>query len=133
MIAVDTNVIAALYLTSPHSAAAERALAKDADWAAPLLWRSEFCSLLALYLRKNLLTLNDAQQILTEAAALLHGREFEVPGYHILRLAAAGVCSAHNCEFVALAQDLGIQLVTLDRRILDHYPQSAIPLESFAP
>ncbi len=37
MIAVDTNVIAYLYLTSPHSAQAERVLLKDSLWVAPIL------------------------------------------------------------------------------------------------
>lgn len=44
MIVVDTNVLGYLFLTSEHSPWAERVLAKDPEWATPLLWRSEsFC------------------------------------------------------------------------------------------
>jgi len=56
MIVVDTNVIAYLYLPTDYTRLAEQLLAKEPDWAAPLLWRSELRNVLALYLRKNLLS-----------------------------------------------------------------------------
>lgn len=51
MIVVDTNVLAYLYLPGEYTAAAEALLAHDPDWAAPVLWRSEFRNILAGYLR----------------------------------------------------------------------------------
>ena len=60
MIVVDTNIIGYLYLTSDRSLQVERALCKDPAWVAPLLWRSEFRNVLALYLRQGLLSLEDA-------------------------------------------------------------------------
>ena len=53
MIVVDTNVIGYLFLSSDQSVLAERALQKDNVWAAPILWRSEFRSILTLYKRKK--------------------------------------------------------------------------------
>ena len=53
MIVVDTNVIAYLLIPGQHTAAARGTLARDAEWAAPLLWRSELRNVLALYLRKG--------------------------------------------------------------------------------
>jgi hypothetical protein len=53
MIIVDTNIIGYLYLTSDHSPQAEKALLKDPFWSAPILWRSEFRNVLALYIRKS--------------------------------------------------------------------------------
>ena len=47
MIVVDTNVTAYLWLPGELTTAAERLLSEDADWAVPLLWRSEFRSVLA--------------------------------------------------------------------------------------
>ena len=41
MIVVDTNVIGYLYLSSERSGQAERVLLREAEWAAPILWRSE--------------------------------------------------------------------------------------------
>lgn len=131
MIVVDTNVIGYLFLTSPHSRQAEAALTKDATWAAPLLWRSEFRNVLALYLRKRWLTLEDSQQIMAEALGFMDDREYEVNSNQVLALAATSSCSAYDCEFVALAWELGVSLVTVDRRILRDFPQVAVSLATF--
>ena len=131
MIVVDTNLIAYLFLTSDRSAHAEQILRSDADWAAPLLWRSELRNVLSLYLRKQLLALADAQVIMSEALRLMHGREYEVNSEQILNLAASSTCSAYDCEFVALASDLGVPLVTVDRQLLQQFPRVAISPEQF--
>ncbi len=131
MIVVDTNIIAHLYLTSDHSSQAEQALLKDPVWAAPLLWRSELRNVLALYVRKKRLDLTGAQQIMAEALRLMQGREFEVVSHQVIVLAAASGCSAYDCEFVALAKDLNIPLVTADRQILTQFPDVATPLAAF--
>ena len=131
MIVVDTNIIGYLYLTSAHSTQAERALLKDPLWVAPLLWRSELRSVLALYIRKQLLSLADAQQIMEEALRLMQGREYETASHQVLSLAAASTCSAYACEFVALAKDLNVPLITADRQVLSQFPAVATPLAEF--
>jgi len=108
MIVADTNIIGTLYLTSERSTQAEQALLKDPEWAAPLLWRSELRNVLALYMRKDLLSLQDAQQIMNEATSLMQDREYEIASLQVLNLVAASTCSACDCEFAALAQDLGV-------------------------
>ncbi len=132
MIVVDTNILAYLFLTSERSPQAEQALRRDSAWAAPLLWRSELRNVLALYLRRGHLSLSDAQEIMDEAGGLMRGREYEVASMNVLSLAAAGRCSAYDCEFVALAQELSVSLVTVDRQILSEYPAVAVPLAEFA-
>jgi predicted nucleic acid-binding protein len=131
MIVVDTNVIGYLYLASPHSRQAEQALVKDASWVAPLLWRSEFRNVLALYLRKQWLSLEACQQIMTEALSLMEDQEYEVDSNQVLRLVALSRCSAYDCEFVALAQELGVSLVTQDKQLLKDFPRVAISLAAF--
>jgi predicted nucleic acid-binding protein len=131
MIVVDTNIIGYLFLTSDRSSQAEQALRKDPDWAAPLLWRSDFRNVLALYLRQDLLSLEDAHQIMDEASRLMRGMEYEVASLRVLSLVASSACSAYDCEFVALAQDLGVPLVTADRHILDQFPEASISLDTF--
>lgn len=132
MIVVDTNVIGYLYLNSERSLQAERALRKDPAWAAPLLWRSEFRNVLALYVRRDLLSLQGAQQIMDEATSLMRDREYTVTSLRVLDLAAASTCSAYDCEFVALAQDLGVPLVTADKQIPGQFPKLTISLDVFA-
>ncbi|NPV08089.1 MAG: type II toxin-antitoxin system VapC family toxin [Anaerolineae bacterium] len=132
MIVVDTNVIGYLYLTSERSVQAEQAFLKDQRWAAPLLWRSEFRNVLAICLRRKVLTLETARQIMNEAMDLMSGREYEVVSSHVLHLVAQSTCSAYDCEFVALAQDLGVPLVTVDRQVLAQFPDIALELGSYA-
>jgi predicted nucleic acid-binding protein len=131
MIVVDTNIIGYLYLSSEHSAEAEQALLKDPHWAAPLLWRSELRSVLMLYLRKKLLGLEDALQIMDEATHLMQDGEYEVASLQVLRLAAESTCSAYNCEFIALSKTLDVPLVTVDKQILAQFPDQAVSLETF--
>ncbi len=131
MIVVDTNVIGYLYLASERSAQAERALLLDPEWVAPVLWRSEFRNVLALYIRKGLLSLESALRIMEEATALMRGGEYEVASHQVLALVRESTCSAYDCEFVALARDLGVPLVTVDRRILEQFPDDAISLDEY--
>ena len=131
MIVVDTNVIGYLYLSGERSEQAERALLKDALWSAPLLWRSELRNVLALYIKREALGLEAAQRIMEEATSLMFGREYEVASARVLSLAASSGCSACDCEFVALAQDLGVPLVTAERRILSEFTAIAVALEQF--
>jgi len=128
---VDTNIIGYLYLNSERSEQAERALRRDLEWAAPRLWRSELQNVLAFYLRKKLLSLENAQQIMTQALALLEGREYDVPSFSVLRLASESSCTAYDCEFVALAQELGVPLVTVDRQVLASFPDVAVDLDRY--
>ena len=131
MIVVDTNLIGYLYLESKHSQQVEQVLRRDADWAAPLLWRSEFRNVLAGYLRKRWLSLEESRQLMDEALRMMEDREYEVDSYQVLRLVANSTCSAYDCEFVALAQELGTTLVTLDKEILNSFPTVAVSVDTF--
>ena len=131
MIVVDTNIIAYLYIASDRSSQVEQVLKQDAEWAAPLLWRSELRNVLALYIRKHLLSLADAQQIMREALLLMQGREYEVVSFQVLEFVAASACSAYDCEFVVLAADLGVSLVTVDKKVLKEFPKIAISLDEY--
>ncbi len=131
MIVVDTNIIGYLFLTSSKSSLTEQALQKDSLWAAPLLWRSEMRNVLALYIRKGQLSLADAQQIMREATALMRDQEYEVTSNQVLELVNISTCSAYDCEFVALARDLNVSLVSVDQQILKNFPDTAISLETF--
>jgi len=131
MIVTDTNIIAYLYLTGERSNQVEKLLEKDSQWVAPLLWRSEFRHVLALYMRRGTLSLDQAQQIMQEAMLLMQEREYEIVSSHVLELVGVSECSAYDCEFVALAKDLGISLVTVDKKILKKFSQAAVSLDDF--
>ena len=128
MIVVDSNVLAYLFLPGEYTAAAEALLRQDADWAAPVLWRSEFRNILAGYLRRGTLTFEQAHALQNEAEDLLHGAEYEVDSSSVLELVRNSECSAYDCEFVALAIKLGTRLVTMDGKVLRAFPDIAVAL-----
>lgn len=132
MIVVDTNVIGYLYLSSPRSGQAAAALRRDPDWAAPRIWRSELCKVLAIYVRGEHLSLPEASNAMSTALALLAGAEYDVAPTQVLALAAESGCSAYDCEFAALARELDVSLVTVDRQLLAAFPGTAVSLEDFA-
>lgn len=125
MIVVDTNTIAYLYLNSEKSAEAERLLMLDPEWIAPSLWKSEFRNVLAFYLRKKILTLDEILLIAYRAENLMQTNEHEISTVHVLQLVNASGCSAYDCEFVALAKLLNVSLITADKRIIKQFPDIA--------
>ena len=125
MIVVDTNVIAYLWLPGSHTLSAEKLLKDDADWNAPLLWRSEFCKVVAGQIRRGRMSLETATRIVAEAEAHMRGREYAVPSAEVLRRATESSCSAYDCEFVVLAENLGVPLFTNDAAILSGFPSVA--------
>ena len=128
MIVIDSNVVAYLYLPGDYTENAEALLEHDADWSAPLLWRSEFRNILAGYMRRKTLTFEAARDLQLEAESLLAGAEHEVDSRLVLELVRDSDCSAYDCEFVALALTLGVKLVTMDTRLLKAFPRYAVAL-----
>ena len=130
MIVVDTKLLAYLYLPGVHTPAAEALLQAQPDWAAPALWRSAFRNILAGYLRRNSLSFEQAAALQAEAEALMAGHEFDVDSRTVLALVRDSGCSAYDCELIALAQQLGTPLVTMDKKLLKAFPGCAMALQA---
>lgn len=132
MIVVDTNILASLLLSTEQTGEAETALRRDPHWIAPLLWRSELRNVVTTQLRRGLFDLEHGLGVLEAAQELVGTDPYEVPDLTVLSLAEASGCSAYDCEFVALARQLGLPLITLDRQVLAAFPGLAVPLAAFA-
>jgi len=105
-------------------------LERDSDWAAPILWRSEFRNILAGYIRRKVISFEHANSLQSEAESLLEGSEFEVDSRTVLELVRDSDCSAYDCEFVALAIKLDTRLVTMDKKLLRAFPKLTIALSA---
>ena len=125
MIVVDTNLIAYLFVNGEHSESAENVFLKDSRWAAPLLWRSELRSVLVKCVRAGYVELNDAFRIMSEAESLMSGGEYAVTSGDVLGLTASSASSVYDAEFVALARELGVPLITTDKLLLESFPDTA--------
>ena len=131
MIVTDTNLLVYLYITGQRTGEAERVLHQDPVWAAPLLWRSEFRNTLVGLERNREISLARVQTIVAEAEQLMAGREYTVISQRVIQLAKDSGCSAYDCEFVSLAIDLGIFLITADRQVLKAFPEVAMTPQTF--
>lgn len=131
MIVVDTNILVYFHIQGDFTEKATEAYQKDGEWAAPYLWRSEFRNTVLFYLRKKLLNLPHLMQLTRSAEDMMSGREFHVVSDDVYRLANESGCTAYDCEFVVLAQDLGVPLVTVDKRVLAAFPNTAVSLTQF--
>lgn len=122
MIVVDTNVIAYLFLPGQFTPAAEALLLQEEQWVAPPLWRSEMRNILAGYLRRETLSYEEACAIMHAAERLLTPFERDIDSVSVMNLVRQSDCSAYDCEFVALAQMLGVDLITMDKKVLASFP-----------
>jgi predicted nucleic acid-binding protein len=132
MIIVDANLIGALFLQGEQTPLATRIFDKDPDWYAPLLWQSEMRSLLTSYLRHKLITLDKATQIMDEVHALMMEHERHVSSSLVLELVATSKCTSYDCEYVALAKEMNLTLVTFDKEIVGEFPGIAAFPQAFA-
>lgn len=130
MIVVDTNVIAYLILPGPNTELTRAAAEKDI-WCAPLLWRSEFRSVLTISMRQSRIQFATAAEAMARAERLLFNHEYSVRSAAVLNCIARSTLSAYDCEFVGLAEDFGIRLLTSDEAIIREFPRIAIHLRDY--
>ncbi|MGD0207628.1 MAG: type II toxin-antitoxin system VapC family toxin [Verrucomicrobiota bacterium] len=132
MIVTDTNLIAYFAVRDANSELADAIFETDPVWVAPLLWRSELRSTLTKYIRYAGMSLEAALVALRSAEEAIGGREYSVSSERILELAVQTGCTAYDCEYVVLARELDVSLVTADKQILRVFPKTAVSLEKFA-
>ncbi|MEO7540208.1 MAG: type II toxin-antitoxin system VapC family toxin, partial [Pyrinomonadaceae bacterium] len=128
MIVVDSNVIAYLLIPGDTTQIAEKVWGKDSTWAAPRLWRSELRNVLGLYMRQQKMDLDKAQLQMGRAEQLMNGREYDVASGNVLEIAQSSGCTAYDCEFVYLAEQLDVPFVTSDKKLLTAFPATALSM-----
>jgi predicted nucleic acid-binding protein len=130
MIVADTNLIVYLFINGDQTPLAQDVLAKDPHWIVPPLWQSEFRNVLAGYIRRGM-TLPKARQIMNDAMETLEARQVTPSAEQVLDLIAESDCTAYDCEFLALAHQLNVPLITADKQLLARFPDSTKSLEEF--
>ena len=131
MIVADNSLLVYFWLPSAFAELAEAVKDRDKVWAVPVLWRSEFRNVLAGYLRQKALTEAEANTAYLNVQKDFGANEYSVPTERVIKLVLASDCTAYDCEYVALAQDLGVPLVTTDKQVLRAFPKIAVSMEKF--
>jgi predicted nucleic acid-binding protein len=132
VIVTDSNLIAYFAVRDAHSELADAVCETDGVWVAPLLWRSEVRSALVKYMNYAGMSLETALMAFHTAEEIIGGREYRVSSGRVLELASQSKCSVYDCEYIALAEELCVSLVTADKRLLNAFPKTAVSLEKFA-
>ena len=132
MIVADADLISYFWLGVARSEAARAVRRHDEEWVAPTLWKSEFRNVLYQHMQHRDLPLTDALQIATRVEADMEERTYDVTTEAVLRLVDETGHSAYDCEYVALAQQLGVSLITGDQQVVDRFPDTAVLLENAA-
>ena len=132
MIVADANLLVYLLVEGPHTAAARGVLRRDRSWAAPPLWQSEFGSALLRHVRRGDFGLPEAVAMVRHAVAIIEEREWRPSATRVLALALGSGRSSYDCEYVALAEQRGVPLVTADAQVLEAFPRVAVAPEAFA-
>ena len=117
MVLVDTNVIAPLYVRSARTEAVEELFARDAVWRTEPLALIELSNMLITYEGSRYITAATARDCLNRAAAFLQPHFFRVSHQAALEAALDYRVTAYDARFLALADQLGIRLITEDARL----------------
>lgn len=131
MIVADSNLIAYLLIPADKNELADEVLLKDIEWAVPLICRSEVRNILTLYMRHEGMSLLQGRTTMEKAEQLWRGREYAVPSDDVLELTFHHNFTAYDAEYVVLAKQLGIPLVTFDKAVRKAFPDTAISAEDF--
>lgn len=78
------------------------------------------------------MNVSQANEIMKDAMLTLENRQVMPSSEKIFELVSKSDCTAYDCEFVALAHQLDIALVTADKQLRKQFPNSTMSLEEFA-
>lgn len=67
-----------------------------------------------------------------QAETLLNTREYSIDSDSVLSVAHASGLTAYDAEFVSLAEQLQVKLVTSDKQIIKAFPKTAISPQNFS-
>ena len=131
MIVVDTNIICLRWLPAAETERADALLELEPHWSTAMLWRWEFRNALAGYIRRGALTAAAAITLCAKAESTMAQDEFSARPNDVFELVTRSSCTAYDCEFVAVAREHGVRLITADRKILREFPHIAVSLDDF--
>ena len=119
MLVADTNLLAYLYIPGDKTPEVEELLQHDSEWIAPTLWRSEFLNVLTTYHRIKGMPLADCLEAFELAEELVGERTYSVTPLRVFETSSRTGCAGYDSEFLVLAEDFSVSLVTYDRKLID--------------
>lgn len=132
MIVADTNLVAYMLIKGQMTQEAEGVRARDRRWVAPALLRSELLSVLAAYVTSGRLDRDEAARFYRRGLSLVSVADRDSDPLAVFDLCKRSGCSSYDAEFVWLAAEMRVPLVTADQGIVQSFPDVAVTMSSFA-
>jgi predicted nucleic acid-binding protein len=117
MLLVDTNVVAYLLIDGDHTGAAQQLRRRDPDWRSEAFLLVEFTNVLASSIANRRMTFGLAEDFLGKALTLFDGKLRSMPPASVLASAVRHGVSAYDARFLALAEAIGLPVVTEDKKL----------------
>ena len=131
MIVVDANVVAYLVIPGDLTAHARRLRSVDDEWYVPPLFSHEWLSVVGRYVRGGYFDRDTAVRHYRRGVALVRIAPGTIDPLDVLNLVARSGCSSYDCQYVACAMDWNTRLVTLDKAVLEQFPDVSVSLKQF--
>jgi predicted nucleic acid-binding protein len=132
LIVADTNLLVYLLVPGPLTPRAERVRAKEKVWVVPPLLRHEFLNVLARHMRHGDIDRDEAVRAFRRGLSMVEVSLARPDPLDVLKMSEQSGCSTYDVEFVWLAMELDLPLVTADREVVDAFPDVARDLSHYA-
>ncbi|HMP72261.1 MAG TPA: type II toxin-antitoxin system VapC family toxin [Kiritimatiellia bacterium] len=131
MIVTDVNILAYYVIEGERSAEVQRLWSIDNEWMVPVFWRVEFQSVLWKYSRLQGMPLNHAANLYEQALHLFSENERHLSDDAALREAIASGISIYDAQYVALARQLKVPCVSLDKPLQKACPDQVLSINQY--
>lgn len=118
MIVADANVLVYFAVTGPDTSQAELWQARDRDWIGPPILRSELRNVLITTVRRKQLQAGCEFAAYHRACAVMRFTPDPDPDT-VMGIAIDRGLTCYDAEYVATARQLGLKLLTDDRRVVN--------------
>jgi predicted nucleic acid-binding protein len=132
MIVVDVNIVVYLLTDMPRHGLARQLYQRNSIWVLLPLWRHELLNVLATLTRQEVLERDAAFQVWHRALGLFSHRERQPDMEQALSLSIEQGISSYDAQYVVLARELDILLVSEDKKLQRILPNHVISLAQAA-
>jgi predicted nucleic acid-binding protein len=130
MIVVDASVVAFLFIEGEESATVRKLYQFDPEWVTPPILNHEMLTILAAVGTAE----GDAgavESIWREVRGVLGSRQQVPDPVRSLRLAVESGVSGYDAQYLALASQLHLPLVSCERGLLEAFPGKVVSPQSY--
>ncbi len=131
MIVADANLIFHYVVRGQFTEQAQAVFLKDRVWIAPTLWEAEILSAVCNEMRRGKIKREEAVLFILHARSLMRDQSHPIDFRRVLSVAEQTKCSGYDSQYISLAEQRGLKLVTCDNGILANAPHVAVSPEQF--